>query len=102
MSNLEDVLKEKLLKMYPEISKYSVQLGLHFYRVKNLCIVTLQKESRILTTFLREYEIDRCMVLIKPDNFGIQIEQFLRKICTDTVQAHTVIDRSFTSTEVRP
>jgi hypothetical protein len=102
MSPLEDALKEKLLEMYPEISKYGVQLGLHFYRVKNLYIVTLQKESRILTTFMREPDIDRCMVLSKPDNVGIQIEQFLRKISTDTAQAHTGTNRTFTSTEVRP
>jgi hypothetical protein len=80
MSYLEDALKEKLLEMYPEISKYGVQLGLHFFRVKNIYIVTLQKESRILTTFLRQYDIDRCMDLRSPDNFGIQIEQFLRTI----------------------
>jgi|WetSurSiteA1Bulk_404760.scaffolds.fasta_scaffold00470_6 hypothetical protein len=102
MSHSEGTLKEKLLEMYPEISKYGVQLGLHFYRVKNLYIVTLQKESRILTTFLREHDIDRCMVLGKPDNFGVQIEQFLRKTCTDKEQAHTGTERSFTTTEVHP
>jgi hypothetical protein len=102
MSYSEGALKEKLLEMYPEISKYGIQLGLRFYRVKNLYIVTLQKESRILTTFLREHDIDRCMALSKPDNFGIQIEQFLRKISTDTAQAHTGTNRTFTSAEVRP
>jgi hypothetical protein len=102
MSYSEGALKEKLLEMYPEISKYGIQLGLRFYRVKNLYIVTLQKESRILTTFLREHDIDRCMALSKPDNFGIQIEQFLRKTYTDKEQNHTSTVKNFTTTEVHP
>jgi predicted transport protein len=88
MRQLEDTLKEKLLEMYPEIANHDVQLGLHFYRVKNLCIVTLQKESRILTTFLRQYDIDKCMDLHRPDNFGIQIEHFLRTVVAHEEEAH--------------
>lgn len=80
MSYSEDTLREHILELYPDIAKNDVQIGLHFYRVKNLCIVTLQKGPRILTTFLREHDIERCMALSKPNYFGLQIGQFLKNI----------------------
>lgn len=86
MNHSGDVLKEKLMEMYPEIFWNSVQIELHFYRVKNLYIVTLHKECRILTTFLNKKDIDNCMAMRKPQLFDIQMHQFLDTVRADNKQ----------------
>ncbi|MFZ5908122.1 MAG: hypothetical protein ACOYVJ_12100 [Nitrospirota bacterium] len=80
MNHSEELLRAKLTEMYPDIANHGVQIGLHSYRMKDLYIVTLKKNCRILTTFLTTQDMEGCMIMRKPRYFDIQVHQFLNTI----------------------
>jgi len=71
-------LKEKVLEMYPEITKYGISVGLDFDRAKNAYVVEFKKDSHVLTTHIEKKDADECMDGIKCVYLGIQIGQFIK------------------------
>ncbi len=71
-------LKEKILKMYPEIEKQGISVSLEFSEQKNAYIVKFKKEQHELTTYLEKKDADDCMDGIKCVYLGVQIGQFVK------------------------
>jgi len=77
-----DDLKSKILEMYPEISKYAIDVNLEFSVPKNAYIVHFKhdksKDKHELTTHLEKKDADECMANIKCVYLGVQIGQFIK------------------------
>lgn len=71
-------LEDKILEMYPEITKHGISLGLEFNEEKNAYIVKLKKNHHELTTHLEKKDADDCMNNIKCVYLGVQIGQFIK------------------------
>lgn len=71
-------LKDKILEMYPEITKHGISLGLEFNEEKNAYIVKLKKDHHELVTHLEKKDADDCMNNIKCVYLGVQIGQFIK------------------------
>ena len=71
-------LKEKIMEMYPEISKHVISVGLDFDQIKNAYIVKFKKGKHELTTHLEKKDADDCMDGIKCVYLGIQVGQFIK------------------------
>jgi len=75
-------LQEKILQMYPEISKLGISMGMSFDEGKNAWIVKFKKAGKELTTHLEKKDADECMNNIKCVYLGIQVEQFVKNFET--------------------
>ena len=77
-----DDLKKKILEMYPEISRYGIDMGLEFSAQKNAYIVYFKhdkgKDKHELTTHIEKKDADDCMNNIKCVYLGIQVAQFIK------------------------
>ncbi len=77
-----DGLKNKILEMYPEISRYAIDVSLEFSVPKNAYIVHFKhdkgKDKHELTTHLEKKDADECMANIKCVYLGVQIGQFIK------------------------
>jgi hypothetical protein len=71
-------LKEKIMEMYPEISKHRISVGLDFDQVKNAYIIKFKKDRHELTTHLEKKDADDCMDGIKCVYLGVQVGQFIK------------------------
>jgi hypothetical protein len=71
-------LEEKILQMYPEITKHDVSVSLDFDERKNAYIVKFKKDQKELTTHLEKKDADDCMENIKCVYLGVQIGQFIK------------------------
>lgn len=71
-------LKEKIMEMYPDISKYAISVGLDFDQGKNAYIVKFKKDRHELTTHLEKKDADDCMDGIKCVYLGVQVGQFIK------------------------
>jgi len=79
-------LKNKILEMYPEISKYAIDVSLEFSEPKNAYIVHFKHErgkdkhedKLELTTHLEKKDADDCMNNIKCVYLGVQVAQFIK------------------------
>ena len=71
-------LKDKIMEMYPEISKQGISLGLDFSKEKNAYIVRFKKGKHELTTHLEKKDADACMDGIKCVYLGVQVGQFIK------------------------
>jgi len=71
-------LKEKIMEMYPEISKHGISVGLDFDAGKNAYIVKFKKDRHELTTHLEKKDADDCMDGIKCVYLGVQVGQFIK------------------------
>ncbi|MEW6741005.1 MAG: hypothetical protein ACOYU2_08545 [Nitrospirota bacterium] len=71
-------LKEKIMEMYPEISRHGISVGLTFDEEKNAYIVKFEKEGQELTTHLEKKDADDCMNNIKCVYLGVQVGQFIK------------------------
>jgi hypothetical protein len=71
-------LKEKIMEMYPEISRHGISVGLTFDEEKNAYIVKFEKEGQKLTTHLEKKDADDCMNNIKCVYLGVQVGQFIK------------------------
>jgi len=71
-------LKDKIMEMYPEISKHGISVGLDFSREKNAYIVRFKKGKHELTTHLEKKDADDCMDGIKCVYLGVQVGQFIK------------------------
>jgi hypothetical protein len=71
-------LKDKIMEMYPDITKHGVSVGLDFDKGKNAYIVAFKKGSNELTTHLEKKDADECMDGTKCVYLGVQIGQFIK------------------------
>jgi hypothetical protein len=71
-------LKDKIMEMYPEITKYGISVSLDFNEEKNAYIVKFKKDRHELTTHLEKKDADDCMDGIKCVYFGVQVGQFIK------------------------
>jgi|SRR4030042_3835932 hypothetical protein len=82
MSYSMDDLKKKILEMYPEISKYSIDVSLEFSEPKNAYILHFKhdkgKDKHELTTHLEKKDAEECMNNIKCVYLGVQVGQFIK------------------------
>jgi hypothetical protein len=71
-------LQDKILEMYPEISKNGIVVTLEFDEAKNAYIVKFEKDKKELTTHLEKKDADDCMENIKCVYLGVQVGQFIK------------------------
>ncbi len=71
-------LKDKIMEMYPEITKYGISVSLDFNEEKNAYIVKFKKDRHELTTHLEKKDADDCMDGIKCVYLGVQVGQFIK------------------------
>lgn len=71
-------LEDKILEMYPEISKNGISVSLDFDESKNAYIVKFKKDAKELTTHVEKKDADDCMNNIKCVYLGVQIGQFIK------------------------
>lgn len=71
-------LKDKIMDMYPEITKHGISVGLEFSDEKNAYIVKFKKNYHELTTHLEKKDADECMDGIECIYLGVQIGQFIK------------------------
>lgn len=73
-------LEEKLLEIYPEITKHNLSLSLDFSEDKDAWIVKLKKGRHELTTHLEKKDADACMEGTQCVYLGVQIWQLIKNI----------------------
>ncbi len=78
MGYTQVALEDKVLEMYPEITKHGISLGMSFDSDKNAWIVKLHKGANELTTHLEKKDADECMNNIKCVYLGVQLAQFIK------------------------
>jgi hypothetical protein len=71
-------LEDKILEMYPEITKYGISVSLNFDQKKDAYIVKFKKDKHELTTHLERKDADDCMNNIKCVYLGVQTGQFIK------------------------
>lgn len=78
MSVDSEVLRSKLLEMYPEIASHGLELSLSFDAGKKAWVVGLKKGSHALATHLDAKDAEECIDGVKCVYLGVQIAQFLK------------------------
>jgi len=71
-------LQDKILEMYPEISKNGIVVTLEFDEAKNAYIVKFRRDNKELTTHLEKKDADDCMENVKCVYLGVQVGQFIK------------------------
>jgi len=71
-------LEDKILEMYPEITRHGISISLNFSEEKNAYIVKFKKGKHELTTHLEKKDADDCTNNIKCVYLGVQIGQFIK------------------------
>ncbi|MEW6001780.1 MAG: hypothetical protein AB1638_03915 [Nitrospirota bacterium] len=82
MAYTMEELKKKIIEMYPEVSKYAIDVSLEFSEPKNAYIVHFKhergKDKHELTTHLEKRDADECMNNVKCVYLGVQVAQFIK------------------------
>jgi hypothetical protein len=71
-------LKDKIMEMYPDITKHGISVSLDFDKEKNAYIVKFKKDKHELTTHIEKKDADECMNGIKCVYLGVQVGQFIQ------------------------
>jgi len=71
-------LKDKIMDMYPEITKHGITVSLELDTTKNAYIVKFKKDKHELTTHIEKKDADECMDGIKCVYLGVQVGQFIK------------------------
>jgi len=71
-------LKDKIMEMYPDITKHDISVSLDFDKEKNAYIVKFKKDKHELTTHIEKKDADECMNGIKCVYLGVQVGQFIQ------------------------
>jgi len=71
-------LQDKILEMYPDISKNGIVVTLEFDEAKNAYIVKFRRDNKELTTHLEKKDADDCMENVKCVYLGVQVGQFIK------------------------
>jgi hypothetical protein len=77
-----DDLKKKVIEMYPEVTKYGIDINLEFSETKNAYILHFKHDKGAdkheLTTHLEKKDADDCMNNIKCVYLGVQVALFIK------------------------
>jgi hypothetical protein len=80
MSYTETDLREKLLEMYPEITKYDLSLSLNFDEGMNAWIVGFEKQDHKRHAILDKKDADACMDGNVCIYLGVLITQYIKDL----------------------
>jgi hypothetical protein len=80
MSYTKEDLKEKLLEMYPEITKFGLSLGLAFDEGKDAWVVSFQKGNQKRHAFLDKKDADACIDGNACIYLGMLIAQYIKDL----------------------
>jgi len=80
MSYSTEQLKEKLLRMYPEIGKYGLSLDLEFDPEKNAWVVSFVKGNHRRHAFLDKSDADACIEGSVCIYLGVLITQYIKDL----------------------
>lgn len=80
MSYTQENLKEKLLGMYPEVTKYGLFLDLDFNHEKNAWILTFQKGDHKRFAYLDKKDADACIDGDVCIYLGMLITQYIKDL----------------------
>ncbi len=72
-------LEDKILEMYPEITKKGFAPMLSFDESKNAWIIKLKKGTQEFTTCLSKEDADACLDMKYCESFGTEIRKFLKE-----------------------
>lgn len=78
MGYTQVALEDKILEMYPEVTKHGIAVSLEFDENKHAYIVKFKKGARELTTHIEKKDADDCMNNVKCVYLGVQIGQFIK------------------------
>ncbi len=78
MGYTQVALEDKILEMYPEITKHGILISLSFDKTKNAYILKFKKDKHELTTHLEKKDADDCMDNVKCVYLGVQVAQFIK------------------------
>lgn len=70
-------LEDKILEMYPEISKNQLHTSIHFDEGRNSYVITFEKGGHKRYAFLHKTEADQCMEGIVCLYLGTLIDQYV-------------------------
>jgi hypothetical protein len=71
-------LQDKIIEMFPDITKHGIAVSLEFDGGKNAYLVKFKKGAKELTTHLEKKDADDCMDNIKCVYLGVQVAQFIK------------------------
>lgn len=71
-------LKEKIMQMYPDVSKHHISVGLDFNEEKDSYVVKFKKEAHELETYLEKSDADECMEGVKCIHLGVKVGEFIK------------------------
>lgn len=71
-------LEEKIMEMYPDISKHGISVNVNFNDELSTYDVKFKKDAHELITHLEKKDADECMDGIKCVHLGVQIGEFIR------------------------
>jgi hypothetical protein len=80
MSYTKEDLKKKLLDMYPEITTYSLSVGIEFDEGRNAWVVTFTKGNKSRHAFLDKGDADACIDGNACIYLGILIAQYIKDL----------------------
>jgi len=79
-------LKNKIMEMYPEIEKNSIQIGFVFNEEKNTYFVNFRKGLSVFATHLEKNETDACMDGVKFAFLGAQIGRWMANFAANQMK----------------
>jgi hypothetical protein len=71
-------LKDKIMEMYPDITRHKISVNLVFNKELNTFDVKLLKDRHELTTHIDKKDADECMDGVKCVHLGVQIGEFIK------------------------
>lgn len=71
-------LKDKIMAMYPEITKHKISVGLDFIEDMDAYVINFRKNSHELLTYLDKNDADECMQNVKCVHLGVKVGEFVR------------------------
>ena len=80
MGYTQVALEDKILDMYPEITKSGISSRIRFDAEKDTWLVTLKKDGQEFTACLNKEDADACMDNTYCESFGKEIGKILTKI----------------------
>lgn len=78
MTDKKQELKEKLLELYPEITRYGLSLELEFDESKNAWVISFQKGDHARHAFLDKADADACIQGQSCVYLGVLISQYIK------------------------
>ncbi|CCO23087.1 hypothetical protein [Maridesulfovibrio hydrothermalis] len=89
MSISSSQIRGKIIDLYPEITKYNLDIVTEFSEEKNSWVVTLVKDGETLFTHIDKDDAKKCIEGERCVHFGNQLMGFIDAYCTGSSACHT-------------